>query len=217
MTLSHSLEDYLEAIWVINQNKKVVRAKDIVNYLGYRVSSVNNALKNLAKEGLIEHERYGYIEITEKGANVAAEIYKKHETLELFFAEVLQVDEEIAARDACNIEHYISDSTFRKFSEFIEFLKRENSNCYEEWRKYAENKGGKMKLSQLKPGQKGVIKSIEANVSMKQRFNSMGILQGEPVEVIKKAPLGDPVILNVKNYQVSLRKTETEMINVEVV
>jgi len=74
-----------------------------------------------------------------------------------------------------------------------------------------------MKLSELKPGQKGKIVKLTVKGSLKRRLMDMGILPGEIVYVEKVAPLGDPVKILVKNYHLSLRKNEAENIEVEEV
>lgn len=74
-----------------------------------------------------------------------------------------------------------------------------------------------MKLSELKVGQKAKVLSIRVSGAIKRRLMDMGVLEGEPVVVVKIAPLGDPIDIVVKNYHLSLRKAEAEKIEVEVI
>jgi len=74
-----------------------------------------------------------------------------------------------------------------------------------------------MNLVMLKPGEKGKITKMGALGSLKRRLMDMGVLVGEEVQVEKIAPLGDPIEVTIKNYQLSLRKKEAEGIAVEVV
>lgn len=71
-------------------------------------------------------------------------------------------------------------------------------------------------LSKLAPGQKGRIKTIGATGPMRRRLMDMGLLPGEEIKVEKVAPLGDPIEVTVKSYNLSLRKKEAEGIAVEV-
>ncbi len=73
-----------------------------------------------------------------------------------------------------------------------------------------------MNLAKLKPGEKGTIVAIGVMGAMKRRLMDMGVLIGEMVEVVKVAPLGDPMEVTVKSYQLSLRKQEAAGIRVEV-
>jgi ferrous iron transport protein A len=74
-----------------------------------------------------------------------------------------------------------------------------------------------MTLAKLKPGQTGKITAIGAVGPLKRRLMDMGVLVGETIKVVKVAPLGDPIEVTVKSYQLSLRKQEAEGIAVEVV
>ena len=106
INLTSSLEDYLEAIWMTSLKKKVVRVKDIVEHLGVKAASVVEAMSNLREKGLVIQEKYGYIELTPNGNKIAKNIYKKHKILSRFLKEVLDVEKETAADDACRIEHH---------------------------------------------------------------------------------------------------------------
>jgi ferrous iron transport protein A len=74
-----------------------------------------------------------------------------------------------------------------------------------------------MNLAMLKPGEKGKITKMGALGSLKRRLMDMGVLVGEEIMVEKIAPLGDPIEVTIKNYNLSLRKKEAEGIAVEVV
>jgi ferrous iron transport protein A len=73
-----------------------------------------------------------------------------------------------------------------------------------------------MNLAKLKPGGTGRITAIGAIGPLRRRLMDMGVLVGEEIKVVKIAPLGDPIEVTVKSYQLSLRKKEAEGIAVEV-
>lgn len=73
-----------------------------------------------------------------------------------------------------------------------------------------------MTLKEMKPGQSGKVQSIGESGSLKRRIMDMGITPGVSVKVIKAAPLGDPVEINVRGYELSLRKEEAARIEVQV-
>ena len=122
-TLTQSMEDYLEAIYIQSLEKKVARVKDVAKFLNVKTPSVVDAVGKLAEKNLIAHERYGYLELTKEGANKAKNIYRKHKELCKFFNEVLGISPEISAADACKIEHYISKETLNRMVKFIKFIK----------------------------------------------------------------------------------------------
>lgn len=120
--LSASLEDYLEAIYLIIKEKKAVRAKDIAKRLGVSNASVTGALRTLSKRGLIHYAPYDVISLTEKGNAVAADIVKRHEILKEFFVKALAVSEELADEAACKMEHGIPQEIIERFVHFIKLL-----------------------------------------------------------------------------------------------
>lgn len=73
-----------------------------------------------------------------------------------------------------------------------------------------------MNLAMLKPGEQGKIKKMGAVGPLKRRLMDMGVLVGEKIKVEKIAPLGDPIEVTIKNYNLSLRKKEAAQIEVEV-
>ena len=120
--LSQSLEDYLEAMYVINLDKKVIRVKEVAEFLGVKTPSVVDAMSKLTDRGYVVHEKYGYLNLTKKGAKAGSEINKKHKELYKFFSHILGVSDEVSKKDACAIEHYISKETFGNMIKFIKFI-----------------------------------------------------------------------------------------------
>ncbi|MDU4934102.1 MAG: FeoA family protein [Peptostreptococcaceae bacterium] len=69
-----------------------------------------------------------------------------------------------------------------------------------------------MTLKDLQPGQSGVVESIGQKGPIRRRLMDMGVTPGVKVEVIKVAPLGDPIEINIRGYELSLRKDEAQNI-----
>lgn len=82
---TQSEEDYLEAFYVIGLKNDVVRVKDVSNLLDVTMPSVVSAVRSLSQKGLVNQEKYGYIELTQKGEEVAKTIYARHQLLYTFF------------------------------------------------------------------------------------------------------------------------------------
>jgi DtxR family Mn-dependent transcriptional regulator len=120
--LSSSMEDYLEAIATLSSEKRTVRVKDISRLMNVKNPSVTGALATLEREELVQHERYGYVELTSKGKRIAHDIQKRHAILSRFLTLVLKIDAQTAEEDSCRIEHAISPETFDRFTKFIEFV-----------------------------------------------------------------------------------------------
>lgn len=120
LSLSESLEDYLETILELQETKTVARSKDIAEKLDIKRGSVTGMLKKLAQNKLINYEPYGYVTLTPEGRKIATEIERRHVFLKDFFLRILKIDEKTADKTACQIEHAMDQQTFKKFKAFIE-------------------------------------------------------------------------------------------------
>ena len=119
LKLTASLEDYLEAVYEIIEEKQGVRASGISQRLGVARSSVTEALKLLSAKGYINYGKYDVISLTSLGESRARQISEKHKTLYGFLSDILGVEEAEANLTACKIEHVISDTVFDKLVSFI--------------------------------------------------------------------------------------------------
>ncbi|MBQ8419964.1 MAG: metal-dependent transcriptional regulator [Clostridia bacterium] len=111
MKILESAENYLETILILQKRNGNVRSIDIVNELDYTKPSVSIAMKNLRENGFIEMDRAGYITLLDSGREIAEKMYERHTLLSKWLIS-LGVSPEIAAEDACRIEHVLSTETF---------------------------------------------------------------------------------------------------------
>ncbi len=111
MKIQQSAENYLETIYMLQKNKGSCRSVDIANELGFSKPSVSVAMKNLRENGYIDVMGDGNIILLEPGKKIAEELFEKHTILTRCLT-AIGVPEEIAAEDACKIEHLISDESF---------------------------------------------------------------------------------------------------------
>ncbi len=224
LTLTPSTEDYLKAIYEISQEKRVVRIKDLADKLKVKMSSVANAVKQLANKELIVHEHYGYIELTDKGFEVGKSLYERHLVLYKFLTQILQVEPGIASKDACSIEHYLHKETVERIVKLLDFISTA-PNSTPQWmikfKKFLETGVSECRyaktLDRLEVGTKAKIKSIRLESTIKKRLMDMGVIKGETIKLTKKAPLGDPIEIEVKGYKLSLRKKDAKQIEIEEV
>lgn len=116
--LRESGENYLETILMLSKKLPVVRSVDIANELGFKKSSVSIAMKNLRESEHITVTDAGFIYLTESGKEIAEMIYERHEIISTWLT-TLGVDAEVAAEDACRIEHVISSESFEAIKKHI--------------------------------------------------------------------------------------------------
>ena len=116
MNIYESAENYLEAILSLHERHGLVRSIDIANELHFSKPSVSVAMKKLRESGYIEMDKDGFISLLPSGEEIARRIYERHKLLTQFFIR-LGVDPEVAAADACKVEHDLSEETFQKMKE----------------------------------------------------------------------------------------------------
>lgn len=119
MKIYASGEDYLEAVLVLQKKKVMVRSVDLARHMGFSKPSISHAVGVLKNGGFLTVDEDGYFHLTEDGREVAEKIYERHQ----FFTEQLVaigVDRETAERDACRIEHAISEEAFQKLKASVE-------------------------------------------------------------------------------------------------
>jgi len=121
-SLSASLEDYLEAIYHITAAKKAARVKDIALRLQVNNSSVTGALQTLAARKLVNYAPYDVITLTPGGQAIAGDIVRRHQALRDFFVKVLQVEETLADRCACGMEHALPREILDRLAQFVEYV-----------------------------------------------------------------------------------------------
>lgn len=135
LKLSPAMEDYLEAISVLQEATGVTRVKEISEYLKVAPSSVNSAVNKLAKKNLVNHVKHGYIVLTDAAKERADKIRKKHKILKKFLIDILGLDPKISEEDACGMEHSISKQTLERLIQFVNFIEEnphvdENGNSF---------------------------------------------------------------------------------------
>ena len=121
MRLQESGEMYLEAIHVLSKKMTLVRSVDVSEYLGYSKPSVSRAVGLLKNGGYITVENDGGLILTDAGREMAEKIYERHTLLTKLLVRV-GVSEEVAAADACKLEHAISDESFLAIKEYTKDL-----------------------------------------------------------------------------------------------
>ena len=118
------MEDYLEVIADLQKKNGIARVRDIGAQMKVKNSSVNAALNSLTESGYAVHEKYGYVELTNKGKKIASAVKKKHDLLFKFLVDILKIDKKTAEEDACKMEHTISQKTYDRIVEFIKYVEK---------------------------------------------------------------------------------------------
>ncbi|MCX8189173.1 MAG: metal-dependent transcriptional regulator [Nitrososphaeria archaeon] len=134
---TRAVEDYLVTILQISREKNTVRNKDIARSLKIAAPSVSEMLDRIKSLGLIEHNKYGHVKLTEKGLHIA-KIVEERRKVFINFLNLLQVPSKIAEKDAHVLEHSLHDVTVKNLIKFLNFINDhvESSDLIEKWFKY---------------------------------------------------------------------------------
>jgi Mn-dependent DtxR family transcriptional regulator len=108
---------YLEAIYVLSKKQTLVRSIDVSEYLGYSKPSVSRAVGLLKSGEYLTVDPDGGLNLTDSGREMAQKIYERHTLLTALLVKV-GVSPEVAAADACKLEHAISDESFRAIKNY---------------------------------------------------------------------------------------------------
>lgn len=120
INMTASLEDYLEAVFVLAGSNSEVRLTDIAAMLNVSKPSANRAVNTLTQKGFLIHEAYGAVTLTPEGETYAASVLHRHKLLKHFLNDTLGVNEQTAEEDACKMEHVMSAETIEKLYDYLE-------------------------------------------------------------------------------------------------
>lgn len=232
--LSANMQDYLEAILELEQERQVARVRDIAARLGVHVSSVSNALRVLKARELVNHESYGYITLTDEGRALGQQVLYRHRAIVDFLQRILLMDEALAEEEACRMEHSLGADALERLKAFNDFM-RGHAEVEADWLGHlrerlaeaalciAEEPGAaepsaetETTLDLVAPGTTVRIVRVCGTGPIRRRLLDMGLRPGAEVVVERLAPLGDPIEVLVMEYHLSLRKSEAASLRVVV-
>ena len=209
MELTKSTEDYLETIFNLLNQEEEATVKEIANYMKVSLPAVTGAMKNLHDKGYVIYKSYEPVKLTKEGEKIAREVAKRHIIIRTFLNKVLKLNEVEANEEACRLEHAMNPETIKKLSVLMDEIRKDvhfkNLFIHE----------GECRLCDRKPGFKGRIIKIDGEPDTKRRITEMGLTTGTEVEIIRKAPLGDPIEVKTRGFFLSLRQKEAYNIILE--
>lgn len=210
-SLTPALEDYLRAVMELAGEKHSgVRISDIARKLDIAKPSVIQAISDLKKRGLVTQEPYSSVYLTPEGVNQGSEVIYRHQLIRTYLEEILFVTPVIAERDACRMEHIISNETFSRMEQSLREKDADVSGNHQLEKKTL------LSLAAMKPGQKARVKKLEpSDAVLRRRLMDMGLVPGAEVLVERMAPLGDPIEIQIKGFHLSLRHSEAATVIVE--
>lgn len=234
--LSENIEEYLEILYKLSPKGETVSTSQISEKLKIAPASVTQMLKKLSSKGYVQYSPYKGAVLTKDGLKIAKKITRKHRLLERFLCDVLKIKKDKVHKQACEMEHSLSDDAERALCHLLEYPDRcpgesiipecdlkftSCEECLERKEVDVEEVGKRSKnlvsILELKKHRKGKVSFIRGDYKVIRRLLDMGITIGAVISVIKVAPLCGPVEIAVRGSKLALGHDIATNIFVEAV
>jgi len=222
--MSVSTEEYLEALYNLTQDTATASTSEISKRLNVAPASVTEMLKKLAAEQYVEYLPYQGVKLTPKGFELAEKMARKHRLLERFLRDVLKIGKDRVHKQACDMEHALSDEAERALCQtlnapskcpddekLIPACNLGFSSCAEcqKWgtdnlEQIGKRKEAVIPIKSLKEQQEGTVAFIRGDNKVLRRLLDMGLTPGTKIKVSRIAPLKGPVEVAVRGSKLAL-------------
>jgi DtxR family Mn-dependent transcriptional regulator len=222
--MSTSTDEYLEALYNLTPEGKPASTSAISKRLNIAPASVTEMLQKLASNEYVNYSPYQGVTLTPKGFQIAEKMTRKHRLLERFLHDVLKIGKDKVHKEACDMEHALSDETARAMCQTLKSPDKcpddgqvippcdlGFSSC-EECRKWGQDnleKIGKRKtnvvsMSALKEDQEGLVSFIRGDNKVLHRLLDLGLTPGTRIKVSRVAPLKGPMEIACRGSRLAL-------------
>jgi DtxR family Mn-dependent transcriptional regulator len=221
--MSTSTEEYLEALYTLTQDGKTAGTSEISKRLNISPASVTEMLRKLSDNGYVNYSPYQGVKLTHKGFEIAEKMTRKHRLLERFLHDVLKIGNDRVHKEACEMEHALSDETERAICQNLKSPGKcpddekiippcdlSFSSCDEcrKWGGDLETIGKRnanvVSVSNLKEKQAGTVAFIRGDNKVLRRLLDLGLTPGVRLSVSRVAPLKGPVEIAVRGSKLAL-------------
>jgi DtxR family transcriptional regulator, Mn-dependent transcriptional regulator len=196
------VEDYLKAIWMLQQAESPVATSRIAERLGLTSAAVTAMVKRLAEQGLLRHEPYYGVRLTGSGELAALRIIRRHRVLELFLVETLGYDWDGVHEEAERLEHAASDELIERLARLLGEPDRDPHGNAIPTATGEVDRERYPALGDLPPGESRRILEVEVEEPEQLRYlGSLNLRPGAEVTVLEKSPFDGPVSVVVNGGQ----------------
>lgn len=218
MMTTGNREDYLINILRLTEGEGVAKTTELASYMGVSPASVSEMVKVLAKEGLVEYEKYKGVSLTEKGLTYARQIRKKHHVVERFLTDYLNIDHKTAHEEACKIEHAISDDSAIRMCHMMGTpVDVDCQSCISPCKAMSEGIMNVLPLNKLTQSQSGRISHIKSDdAEVVKKLISMGFVPGREISIEAILSDGGPRVARIGDATMALDYRLASCIYVDV-
>ncbi len=209
-------EEYLEAIYRLQEKSGVARTSDLVNLLKVVPGTITNTVERLEKEGYITHEPYKGVKLSEKGRRIAIRVVRRHRLSERLLTDILHLEGDKVHEAACRLEHCMTDDIIKPLEKALKHPK----TC-PHGNPIPTKCGGIIEensqpLTELKEKEQGIVMKItEEKSDLLGYLIKLGLVPGATVEIVAKAPFNGPITLKVDETNQALSPTIASIIQVK--
>jgi DtxR family Mn-dependent transcriptional regulator len=196
-TFSISTEEYLEQIYRLGRHEKEVTTCDLARRLKVSPASVTGMLKRLAERGLIHHQPYQSVSLTEEGRAIAVQTIRRHELVERLLTDVLEVPWHLADAEACRLEHHITPQVEERLAILLNYP----LTCPHGQPLDPELPDNTVRLSSLEPGDHArVARMGDEEPEFLAYVDQIGLRPNTRLIVTERAPFNGPLMVAVGEH-----------------
>jgi len=213
--VSSEAEEYLEAIYRLERKTGSAKTMELVRQLKVVPGSVTNTIENLERRGLVTHEPYKGVKLTEKGRKLALNVLRRHRLAERLLTDVLHLDWSEAHDAACKLEHAFSDNVIKPLEKALGHPKTcpHGNPIPTKYGGIFEEKSEP--LTNLNPQEEGtVVKIMDEEPDLLQYLATLGITPGTSIKIVEKAPLNDLITVEVDGTNHGLSRKVASIVEV---
>jgi DtxR family transcriptional regulator, Mn-dependent transcriptional regulator len=213
--LSDAVQDYLREIYKLRNEAGRVKTSTLAQRMGVAPPSATAMVKRLAKLGLVEHELYRGVRLTAAGERVALEVIRHHRLLELYLAEAFQLGLDAVHAEADRLEHALSETLERHIDEALGSPMHDPHGDPIPDVKLRIVQASSIRLSELTAGTQGnVVRVPDDDVELLRYLESVGLVPGARVELVRAEPLRGPITVRANDLQTAITRELAERIQV---
>jgi DtxR family Mn-dependent transcriptional regulator len=210
------VEEYLEAIYKLEEKSGAARTSDLVSSLKVAPGTVTNTVERLEKEGYITHEPYKGVKLTRKGRGIAMQVVRRHRLSERLLTDILHMKWDKVHEAACQLEHGITDEVIKPLEKALKHPK----TC-PHGNPIPTKCGGIIEersqpLTEFNKKEQGIIVKItEEKSDLLHYLDTLGLRPGATVEILEKAPFDGPTTVKVDGISHALSPEMASIIQVK--
>jgi DtxR family transcriptional regulator, Mn-dependent transcriptional regulator len=214
--VSESAQDYLKAIWKLEQTGDMSTTA-LADALGVSPASATAMLKKLATLGLVNHERYHGATLTPAGERMALEVVRHHRLLELYLMEALGLSWDQVHEEAERLEHHLSDELESRIDRALGFPTRDPHGDPIPSPELLLQSDEMVCLSDLEAGSMTVVRRVpDGDPELLRYLATLGLVPAEEVKIVDRAPFDGPVTVEVRGTRHAIGRSLAAQIEVGV-